>query len=70
MAGSAQEYVIGQYKIGSATTEIMKSDDTSWDSAMNTTTNNDYLLRGGFGSSIYQYNSFGMNDYTTRIVIK
>ena len=62
MAGLSSEYVLGNYDIGSATTEIKLQDGSFWGQSHSTISTRDYLLRGGINNGIFYFGDIGMGN--------
>lgn len=72
MSGGAQEYVIGNYKIGSATYEVKLSNGATWYNGSGMSYDREYLLRGGMNNGLFYFGDLGFSliDMSTRSVIK
>lgn len=71
MAGGVSEYVLGNYKIGSATSEVKLIDGDTWYQGHSLMSDRDYLVRGGKENSLFYFGDIGMNssEYGTRSVL-
>ena len=69
MSGGTAEYVVGSVDIGSATSEVRISENSTWNNGGYINSNNDYVLRGGRDRGLFTISDIGMVDVTTRSVL-
>ena len=71
MAGGASEYVLGNYTVGSATSEVILNDGDTWYQGHGIISSRDYLVRGGLEKGLFYFGEIGMGaaEYSTRNVL-
>ena len=62
MAGGSSEYVLGNYKIGSATYEVKLQDGDTWYQGHAFMSNRDYIIRGGKDNQLFYFGDIGMGS--------
>lgn len=61
MAGGSGEYVLGNYKIGSATNEVILSDGDTWYQGHGLISERDYIIRGGLERGMFYFGDISMS---------
>ena len=71
MAGGAAEYVLGNERIGSATSEVILSDGDTWYQGHGLLSDRDYLIRGGISKGMFYFGDLSMDNpnIATRVVL-
>ena len=71
MAGGASEYVLGNQKIGSATSEVVLSNMDTWYEGHGLESDRDYIIRGGMGKGMFYFGDLSMDSpsISTRVVL-
>lgn len=71
MSGGLSEYVLGNYKIGSATNEVILSNGDTWYQGHSLISDRDYLIRGGKDKELFYFGDIGMGigEIGTRSVL-
>lgn len=71
MAGGVSEYVLGNYKIGSATYEVKLQDGDTWYQGHAFMSDRDYIVRGGKDNQLFYFGDIGMSltELGTRSVL-
>ena len=71
MAGGASEYVLGNEKIGSATSEVILNNGDTWYSGHGIISDRTYLVRGGVDKGIFYFGDISMDSpfIATRVVL-
>ena len=62
MAGGSCEYVLGDYKIGSAMDEVMLESNSSWYGGYSVNNGSSYVIRGGLDNGMFNFGELGMSD--------
>jgi len=71
MSGGSGEYVLGNYKIGSATYEVTLENGAAWYNGHSINSERDYIIRGGLDRGMFYYGDISMSsvENSTRSVL-
>ena len=71
MGGASGEYALGNASVGTATSEVMLADGTSWSDSHGILNDSDYFIRGGIGMGMFSFVGISMDylQYSTRITL-
>lgn len=69
MSGASAEYAVGSITLGSATSEVLVSENETWYNGGYINTSGDYTLRGGVERGMFSISDLGMFDVSTRSVL-
>lgn len=62
MAGASMEYVNGKSEIGTATNEVMLTNQDSWYNGNGLVSEKDYTIRGGIGHGMFYFGDLSMDS--------